>query len=63
MSADLSFTAAMVQMRTSLSPEASFKQAADLIREAAAQGADRSATQHQRGVPTRLDRAGAACFD
>src|SRR3954447_1673872 len=40
MSADLSFTAAMVQMRTSLSPEASFKQAEDLIREAAAQGAD-----------------------
>src|SRR4051795_6987906 len=40
MSADLSFTAAMVQMRTSLSPEASFKQAEGLIREAAAQGAD-----------------------
>jgi deaminated glutathione amidase len=40
MSADLSFTAAMVQMRTSLSPEASFKQAESLIREAAAQGAD-----------------------
>jgi deaminated glutathione amidase len=40
MSADLSFTAAMVQMCTSLSPEASFKQAENLIREAAAQGAD-----------------------
>jgi predicted amidohydrolase len=40
MSADLSFTAAMVQMRTSLSPEASFKQAESLIREAAAQGAN-----------------------
>ncbi|MEA2892738.1 MAG: deaminated glutathione amidase [Bradyrhizobium sp.] len=40
MSADLAFTAAMVQMRTSLSPEASFKQAEGLIREAVAQGAD-----------------------
>src|SRR5947208_7046297 len=40
MSADLSFTAAMVQMRTSLSPEASFRQAESLIREAVAQGAD-----------------------
>ncbi|MEA2888879.1 MAG: deaminated glutathione amidase [Bradyrhizobium sp.] len=40
MSADLAFTAAMVQMRTSLSPEASFRQAEGLIREAAAQGAD-----------------------
>src|SRR4030088_3019472 len=40
MSADLCFTAAMVQMRTSLSPEASFKQAESLIREAAAQGAN-----------------------
>src|ERR1700712_184133 len=40
MSADLLFTAAMVQMRTSLSPEASFKQAESLIREAAAQGAN-----------------------
>src|SRR3954471_363742 len=40
MSADHTFTAAMVQMRTSLSPEASFKQAEALIREAAAQGAD-----------------------
>src|SRR5436305_11132830 len=40
MSADLSFTAAMVQMRTSLSPEASFDQAARLIREAASQGAE-----------------------
>jgi predicted amidohydrolase len=40
MSADLSFAAAMVQMRTSLSPQASFKQAEELIREAAAQGAD-----------------------
>jgi predicted amidohydrolase len=40
MSAALSFTAAMVQMRTSLSPEASFKQAESLVREAAAQGAD-----------------------
>src|ERR1700710_1142548 len=40
MSADLLFTAAMVQMRTSLSPEASFKQAESLIREAASQGAN-----------------------
>src|SRR3954449_6371943 len=40
MSDDLVFTAAMVQMRTSLSPEASFKQAESLIREAVAQGAD-----------------------
>src|SRR3954464_7159692 len=40
MSDDLAFTAAMVQMRTSLSPEASFMQAADLIRKAAAQGAN-----------------------
>ncbi len=34
------FTAAMVQMRTSLSPEASFKQAEGLIREAKDKGAD-----------------------
>jgi predicted amidohydrolase len=40
MSADLSFTAAMVQMCTSLSPEASFKQAESLIREAKDKGAD-----------------------
>jgi predicted amidohydrolase len=40
MSADRSFTAAMVQMRTSLSPEASFRQAEGLIRDAAAQGAN-----------------------
>ena len=40
MSADLSFTAAMVQMRTSLSPEGSFKQAESLIREAKDKGAD-----------------------
>jgi predicted amidohydrolase len=40
MNADLSFTAAMVQMRTSLSPEASFKQADSLVREAASQGAN-----------------------
>ena len=40
MSADLLFTAAMVQMRTSLSPEASFRQAEGLIRDAAAQGAN-----------------------
>src|SRR6201985_3169224 len=40
MSADLSFTAAMIQMCTSLSPEASFRQAEGLIRQAAAQGAD-----------------------
>src|SRR3954467_8531197 len=40
MSADLAFTAAMVQMRTSLSPEASFKQAESLIREAKDKGAD-----------------------
>src|SRR3954452_24662537 len=40
MSGDVAFTAAMVQMRPSLSPQASFKQAEGLIREAAAQGAD-----------------------
>ncbi len=37
---DLAFTAAMVQMRTSLSPEKSFDQAAELIRHAKTQGAD-----------------------
>ena len=40
MSAERTFTAAMVQMRTSLSPEASFKQAEGLIREAKDKGAD-----------------------
>jgi predicted amidohydrolase len=40
MSADLCFTAAMVQMRTAMTPEASLEQATLLIREAAAQGAD-----------------------
>src|SRR6202012_752317 len=40
MSADLSFTAAMVQMRTGLLPEPSLEQGSRLIREAAAQGAD-----------------------
>jgi deaminated glutathione amidase len=40
MSAELTFTAAMVQMRTGLLPEPSLEQAARLIREAAAQGAD-----------------------
>jgi predicted amidohydrolase len=40
MSADLSFTAAMVQMRTGLLPEPSLEQATQLIREAAAAGAD-----------------------
>ncbi|MEN3290214.1 MAG: deaminated glutathione amidase [Bradyrhizobium sp.] len=40
MSADRSFTAAMVQMRTGLLPEPSLAQASRLIREAAAQGAD-----------------------
>jgi predicted amidohydrolase len=39
-SSDLAFTAAMVQMRTSLSPEASFEEAARLIRQAKDQGAD-----------------------
>ena len=39
MSADLTFTAAMVQMRTGLLPEPSLEQAASLIREAARQGA------------------------
>ena len=37
MSDDLSFTAAMVQMRTGLLPEASLEQGVKLIREAAAQ--------------------------
>jgi len=40
MSTDLSFTAAMVQMRTGLLPEPSVEQGTRLIREAAAQGAD-----------------------
>jgi predicted amidohydrolase len=40
MSADLTFTAAMVQMCTGLLPEANLEQGAKLIREAAAQGAD-----------------------
>jgi predicted amidohydrolase len=40
MSADLSFTAAMVQMRTGLLPPANLAQGTKLIREAAAQGAD-----------------------
>jgi deaminated glutathione amidase len=40
MSADLSFTAAMVQMRTGLLPEPSLEQASHLIREAAVAGAD-----------------------
>src|SRR6201992_3569446 len=40
MSADLSFTAAMVQMRTGLLPESSLEQGTRLVREAAAQGAN-----------------------
>lgn len=40
MSADLSFTAAMVQMCTGLLPRANLAQGTKLIREAAAQGAD-----------------------
>jgi predicted amidohydrolase len=40
MSATTTFTAAMVQMRTSLLPEPSLEQGMTLIREAAAQGAD-----------------------
>jgi predicted amidohydrolase len=40
MSPDLTFTAAMVQMRTGLLPEPSLEQAIGLIREAARQGAD-----------------------
>ena len=40
MSADPTFTAAMVQMRTGLLPEPSLEQGTRLIREAAAQGAD-----------------------
>jgi deaminated glutathione amidase len=40
MSADNTFTAAMVQMRTALLPEASLEQGVKLIREAAARGAD-----------------------
>ncbi|KIZ35407.1 MULTISPECIES: carbon-nitrogen hydrolase family protein [Rhodopseudomonas] len=40
MSDDLSFNAAMVQLRTGLSPESSLDQATQLIREAAAAGAD-----------------------
>src|ERR1700761_8643061 len=40
MSADRSFTAAMVQMRTGLLPEQSLEHGIELIRQAAAQGAD-----------------------
>jgi predicted amidohydrolase len=40
MSADLTFTAAMVQMRTGLLPEPNLEQASHLIREAALAGAD-----------------------
>ena len=40
MSADLSFTAAMVQMRTGLLPGPSLEQGTELVRKAAAQGAD-----------------------
>src|SRR6202451_4300991 len=40
MSADRTFTAAMVQMRTGLLPEASLEQGVKLIREVATQGAD-----------------------
>jgi len=40
MSADLSFTAAMVQMRTGLLPEPNLEQGIKLIRQAAAEGAD-----------------------
>jgi deaminated glutathione amidase len=40
MNADLSFTAAMVQMRAGLLPPANLEQGTKLIREAAAQGAD-----------------------
>jgi predicted amidohydrolase len=40
MSADLTFTAAMVQMRTGLLPERSLEQGTELVREAASRGAD-----------------------
>src|SRR6266478_6958438 len=40
MTADLTFTSAMVQMRTGLLPEPSLEQGTKLIREAKAQGAD-----------------------
>jgi len=40
MSADHTFTAAMVQMRTGLLPESSLEQGIKLVRQAAAQGAD-----------------------
>ena len=40
MTADLTFTAAMVQMRTGLLPEPSLEQGTRLIRQAASQGAD-----------------------
>src|SRR3954470_1532570 len=40
MSAGSTFTAAMVQMRTSLLPEPSLEQGMSLVREAVAQGAD-----------------------
>ena len=40
MTTDLSFTAAMVQMRTGLLPEPSLEQGTKLIRQAASQGAN-----------------------
>ncbi|MES1150045.1 MAG: carbon-nitrogen hydrolase family protein, partial [Bradyrhizobium guangdongense] len=50
MSADRSFTAAMVQMRTSLLPEPSLEQATALIRQAAAAGADYVQTPEVRNM-------------
>src|ERR1700687_1158571 len=55
MSADLSFTAAMVQMRTGLLPEPSLEQGTKLIRQAAAEGEEYVRT-HEMSNMMRLNR-------
>ena len=57
MSADLSFTAALVQMRTGLLPEPSLEQGTKLIRQAAAEAIR---TGHERIDRSMLPRANAA---
>jgi predicted amidohydrolase len=57
MSAELCFTAAMVQMRTGLLPEPSLEQATQLIREAAVAGADYVLTPEVSNM-MQLNRAG-----
>ena len=56
MSATTTFTAAMVQMRTSLLAEPSLEQGMKLIREAAAQGADYVQTPEVRTSSTSTTR-------